>query len=359
MSAFANRRMDRRAVMALGGSALLSACTPRGALGVRPDLDAPTTQSVWAVATGEQQPIVLHGTTDLQKVTLSRFVRYDISIPQKREVGQIAWPGDRVDPEQDFYVANLEELPDIDQMLDQIAARLQPGQDITLFVHGYNSNYAEAVYRHAQIAHDFDNTGPQITIVWPSEASTTGYLTDRDTALIARDHLETLLPRLTRRFPGRVVLAAHSMGAFLTMETLRQMSISGNDITQDLGALVLISPDIRIDVFQSQVARMAQLPAVTVLILSQRDRALQLSSRLAGGKPRLGSAADIAVLSGMDLLVVDLSDLPDSGLGNHLALTTSPAAIAFIRGISLANPVLQDRRGGGLLVLRVPLPIRR
>ncbi len=322
---------------------------------MRPGLDAPQTQSVWAVAIGDQQPLVVHGTTQLETAGLSRFVRHDVSIPQDREVGQINWPGKRIDPAQDFYVAQLEQFDAIDVMLDQVAARLKPGQDVTVFVHGYNTNYAEAVYRHAQMAHDFEDDGVHISIAWPSEASATGYLTDRDSTLIARDYLERVLPRLVQRFPGRVVLVGHSMGAFLTMETLRQMSIGGTDITRELGALVLVSPDIRIDVFQAQVARIKRLPEVMVVILSQRDRALQLSSTLAGGQPRLGSAADIEVLSDMDLLVMDLSDLPNSGRGNHLAITTSPAAVAFVRGLSSDDPVLRDRRGGGLLVVRVPL----
>ncbi|WP_224824935.1 alpha/beta hydrolase [Cognatishimia sp. MH4019] len=349
----------RRDFLALGGATVLSACAPRGTLAVHPGLSVSQTQSVWAVAIGEQHPLALHGTTSLETTGLSRFVRHEVSIPQDREVGQISWPGERIDPMRDFYVAGLEQLDGIDAMLDQVAARVQPGQDVTVFVHGYNTNYAEAVYRHAQMAHDFEDGGAHISIVWPSEASTTGYLTDRDSTLIARDYLERILPRLVRRFPGRVVLVGHSMGAFLTMETLRQMSIGGTDITGDLGGLVLVSPDIRIDVFQAQVARMAQLPEVTVVILSQRDRALQLSSRLAGGKPRLGSAADMEVLSDMDLLVVDLSDLPNSGQGNHLAITTSPAAVAFIRGLSSDDPVLRDRRESGLLVVRVPLLIPR
>ena len=351
--------IDRRGLFALVSAALLSACAPRGALAVRSDLAAPKTQSVWAVAIGAQRPIAVHSVSAQKTVKLSRFVRHDVSIPPDRKVGQISWPAKRIDPQRDFYVSDLEQMDDIDAMLDQIATRLKPGQDIMVFVHGYNTNYAEAVYRNAQMAHDFEDDGVHVSIVWPSEASPTGYLTDRDSTLIARDHLERLMLRFVQRFPSRVVLVGHSMGAFLTMEALRQMSIGGTEIGEDLGALVLVSPDIRIDVFQAQVARIRQLPDVTVVILSQRDRALQLSSTLAGGQPRLGSAADIEVLSDMDLLVIDLSDLPNSGRGNHLAITTSPAAVAFVRGLSSDNPVLQDRRGAGLLVLRVPLLIPR
>lgn len=351
--------LTRRKLLLSASCAALAACTPRGALGVRTDFISRNTESVWVIAIGDQQPIAVHGTSHLQERAFSRFARFDVSIPERREIGEITWPRETIDPDRHFYVAAFEEMDHVSGVLDQVEARLGPEQNVVVFIHGYNTNYAEAVYRHAQIAHDFGDTEPQISIIWPSEASATGYLTDRDTALIARDQLERLLPQLTRRFPGRVLLAAHSMGAFLTMETLRQMSMTGQDITQDLAALVLVSPDIRIDVFQSQVARMAHLPEITFVILSQRDRALRLSSRLAGGKPRLGSAADIEVLSDMDLLVVDLSDLPDSGGSDHLAMATSPAAVAFIRGLDRQNPVLRDRRGSGLLVLRVPLPIPR
>lgn len=351
--------LTRRTFALAASAGALSACAPRGTLGLFPDDDAPTAQSVWAIAIGDPQPVAVQGIGTLEKRTLSRFARYDVSIPENHTVGEITWPRGQIDPARDFYISGLDEVAKLDDVMDRVAVAAGPDQDVTVFVHGYNTNYAEAVYRHAQIANDLESTAPQISVIWPSEGAATGYLTDRDTALIVRDQLEPLLIRLTDRFPGRVILAAHSMGAFLIMETLRQMSIGGTDVNAKLGALVLVSPDIRIDVFQAQVARMPRLPDTTVIIVSQTDRALMVSSRLAGGKPRLGSAADIDLLAGMDLLVIDLSDLPASGSGNHLALATSPAALAFVRALSRQGDLLRERRDTGLLVLRVPLPIPR
>ena len=58
-----------------------------------------------------------------------------------------------------------------------------------LFVHGYNNNFSEAIYRHAQIAWDYEMRGPQIHFAWPSAADPLEYTYDRDSVLIARDAL--------------------------------------------------------------------------------------------------------------------------------------------------------------------------
>ena len=51
-------------------------------------------------------------------------------------------------------------------------------------------------------------------------------------------------------------IIAHSMGTWLTMETLRQLAIAGDrDLGGKLGYVVLASPDIDVDVFKKQMMR--------------------------------------------------------------------------------------------------------
>ncbi len=53
-------------------------------------------------------------------------------------------------------------------------------QRVYVFVHGYNNNFQESLYRIAQMAADTRVDGPVILFAWPSQARLTGYVADRD-----------------------------------------------------------------------------------------------------------------------------------------------------------------------------------
>ena len=146
------------------------------------------------------------------------------------------------------------------EFLQAVARARHPGAEVVVFVHGYNNTLGSAVFRHAQMAHDFGLEGPQVTFAWASASDPLGYVHDRDSIGIARDDLEALLVALARR-ERRIRLVGHSMGAQLVTETLRQMSIGGeHQALARLSGVVLISPDIDVDVFRSQVERINPLP---------------------------------------------------------------------------------------------------
>ena len=79
------------------------------------------------------------------------------------------------------------------------------------------------------------------------------YVADRESALYSRDALEMTIATLGRSNVTRMDLIAHSMGGFLLMDTLRLMARTDNDaVFRKLNAVVLISPDIEIDVFRKE-----------------------------------------------------------------------------------------------------------
>ncbi|MEL7082507.1 MAG: alpha/beta hydrolase, partial [Pseudomonadota bacterium] len=204
----------------------------------------------------------------------------------------------------------------------------RPIDSPVVYVHGFNTAMEYAVYRHAQIAHDYGLQGPQVTFAWPSIERTLGYVRDKDSILIARDHLEELLVELTRNNQN-VFVFGHSMGTQLVVETLRQLSITGQqDVLSRIGGVILVSPDIDLDLFESQHERIDPLPNPFVVMTSESDYALRFSSLLTAQPERLGSARDRDRLSALDLLVLDLSGLPNAR--NHFLAATSPVVIDIV-----------------------------
>lgn len=227
------------------------------------------------------------------------------------------------DPSRDFVTVGRR-LMDKPRFEAEVAKMAGTGdRTIAVFVHGYNYSYQEAVFRLAQLSADSDGASVPILFSWPSDGHTAGYLADRDGATYARDDLAALLTSLTSADPGRqVAVIGHSMGAWLVMETLRQLRIKGsNDVLGQL-EVVLAAPDIDMDVFRKQVDVLGPMATPLTLLVSPDDRVLAASGRLSGNRLRLGRASLndpelIALAEQNRMRVMDISAAPGSDALNH------------------------------------------
>jgi len=191
------------------------------------------------------------------------------------------------------------------------------GRDVLLYVHGYRESFESAAISAAQLSDGIKFRGATALFTWPSAASTFSYVADRESAMWSRDAMEDLLTAIAKTpSGGRVHIIAHSMGTLLTLETLRMLRGSaGEEAMSRIGAVVLAAPDIDIDLFTRGVERLGSDARKITVISSTNDRALAVSSRLAGGVLRAG-AADRERLEALGVRVADASEF-GSGLINH------------------------------------------
>ena len=145
-----------------------------------------------------------------------------------------------------------------------------------------------------------------------------------------------------------IVVVAHSMGAWLTVESLRQIALEDGRVPAKISNLILASPDLDIDVFRRQVAEMgADRPHITIFV-SRHDRALALASLIAGGVTRVGAVdltrpENVAELeSAPGVVVLDLSALRTSDALNHSKLATSPAVVRLLGDRLIAGEQIGD-----------------
>jgi esterase/lipase superfamily enzyme len=263
-------------------------------------------------------------------------------VPPDRTPGTVRFPrGAQANPKTDFLTVSARQLADDQAFLSALNARLsarRPGdREVTLFVHGFNTNFAEGVYRHAQMAYDFGSPGVSVSYSWPSAASVFAYGFDLESALFARDGMERVLGLLARSKAEGIVVVGHSMGTLVVLETLRQMEIRRSD--KALGrvrAVLLFAPDLDPQLFRQEVLALARFEFPIYVTVSARDRALRASGLLRGQSERLGSITDtggVAALPGV--VVIDLSQIQGSEDPlNHFAVATSPVMIALINGMN-------------------------
>lgn len=333
--------MNRRAAL-LGGAASLcglAACARRGTI-----VKVPEAASIGAV-----QDILVASSRLPQDgpAVFSRypseslsFAEFQVSVPPQRDPGTVTLPtGSRPNPERDFLVVAQTPIPDRRAFVTAVNAALarHPSgkREAFVFVHGFNVTFAEGLYRHAQISHDFASTGVSISYSWPSAGMVAAYATDRESALIARDGLEDLIRLLAETRLSNIVLLGHSMGAFVVMEAVRQLAIRGERAAlARVHAVVLMAPDIDLEVFRRQVRQISDARIPIYVFASSRDRALALSSFLRGSNARLGLVTDPAKIAGLPVTVIDVSDLQaNNDAMNHFTVATSPAMISLLQGM--------------------------
>lgn len=268
------------------------------------------------------------------------FARLDINVPRSHQVGQLELPGSVTgagDPASHFTVSGVERLTEpeiLKQVRGEIARRPQADREVLVFVHGFNTNFADAAFRFAQIVTDSGFKGVPVLFTWPSRAQIFAYPYDRDSADFSRDALETGLKAISRDLgANRFDILAHSMGTLLTVETLRQAAIRGDgSFGGKLRNVMLAAPDIDLDVFKTQLAAIKR--PVTVFVSSD-DRALDFSRQLAGDKARLGAISEkdtdlVADLRRSGATIIDLSKDRSGDDYNHGKFATTPRIVQMI-----------------------------
>lgn len=269
------------------------------------------------------------------------YADIEVSIPPDgaREIGEVQWPDSLpADPATEFVTVAAERLSEEAAFGRLGQATAKRGRHVLVFIHGYNNGFEEAVYRLAQIVHDSRAPSVPVLFTWPSRGSLFDYAYDRESANYSRDALEHLLRKLAQdRDVSEITVLAHSMGNWVALEALRQMSIRDGRVAKKIGDVILAAPDVDVDVFRTQIASIeGQRPRFT-LFVSRDDRALAVSKRVWGGTTRLGAIDPTEEPYRSELLrdgimVVDLTGLASGDPLKHGTFAQAPEAVRLIGG---------------------------
>lgn len=288
-----------------------------------------------------------HGSTDdPEAYTAARaktlnYAALTVSIPTHHKPGSVEWPDQTpADPAYHFITTDRQVYEQAD-FVNEIRAQARRGGteagDVLVFVHGYNTLYEESVYRFAQVVHDSGFQGTAVLFAWPSRGSAPLYLADREASTYSRDYFEQMLMQISAIPEVKEVnILAHSMGTWLTVETLRQAKMKGHvSFNGKLGDVVLAAPDLDVTVFRTQLDVIGALPRPMTVLISGDDKVLALSTFLAGGVERAGhlSGDDARVIAGAkkyNLRVVDLSRVDGGEGSNHSKVFKSAAVVAAV-----------------------------
>jgi esterase/lipase superfamily enzyme len=232
---------------------------------------------------------------DGERADAMSYASVTVSIPPDgaRTIGEVQWPETLPgDPARNFVTVAADHLDRKTFGTALAAAVKKNGRGkVLVFVHGFNNRFDDAIYRFAQIVHDAKAPAVPVLFTWPSRGETKlrAYTYDRESANYSRDALEELLNTIAAQ-PGvsEVNVLAHSMGNWIALEALRASSIRSGRIGHKVANVMLVAPDVDVDVFRTQIRRMGTPRPRFALFVSQDDRVLSVSQFIWGGVPRLG-----------------------------------------------------------------------
>jgi esterase/lipase superfamily enzyme len=286
------------------------------------------------------------------------YAAITVSIPpdSARKIGAIQWPETLPgDPARNFVTVSADYLNDKAAFAAAVsmAAKKTSRNKALVFIHGFNNRFDDAVYRFAQIVHDSKTPAIPILFTWPSkgEVRLRAYTYDRESANYSRDALEELIGTIASSPNVKEInILAHSMGNWVTLEALRGMAIRSGKVAEKVKNVMLVAPDVDVDVFRTQIRRIGASKPHFLLLASQDDKALSLSQTIWGGVPRLGEINPGAEpyrseLEREHILVFDLTNLGGEAHDRAFADVTSVVAMIKQR-LSEGQQLTEDRSGG-------------
>jgi esterase/lipase superfamily enzyme len=290
-------------------------------------------------------PATLFGGERSSKPHLTQI---SVSIPAKRAAGTVQWPPRLPpDPAKDFAVTNVQQIATVAEGRAWFRQHVKGGHAL-VFVHGFNNNYEDSVFRLAQIVHDSKMQATPILFTWPSRAKLTAYQYDKESTNYSRTALEQALRTLAADPDVKdITILAHSMGTWLAMEALRQMGIRDGHVNPKIHDVILASPDIDIQVFAKQYAEMGEPRPKFTIFVSQDDKALAVSSFITGGVSRLGTINPAeepyrSKLEAAGITAIDLTKVKSGDSLNHGKFAESPEIVQLIGQRLMTGQTLTD-----------------
>jgi esterase/lipase superfamily enzyme len=200
---------------------------------------------------------------------------------------------------------------------------------IMLFVHGYNTSFADAANSAARLAVGMQFPVVPVVYSWPSKATYLGYWHDEDTVLASFVTFKAFLQTLLSHNDFEVVIICHSMGARVVTAALSELGRNSAPLPA-LRQVVYAAGDISVDQFDKDWPGLLKLTTAKFgFYASDLDVPLHLSHFLHSFQ-RLGDASpDVHAPIGGDSMDASSVDSVLQGLG-HSYIIESPRISADI-----------------------------
>lgn len=271
--------------------------------------------------TGSPKPNTFYGG---ERATLEMGV-LEVTVPRSHKPGVVEAPSIILlewsdNPDRHIVISRIEPLTEQDALMRmRMALKSRGADEAFVFVHGYNTSFASAAKRTAQIAYDLNFEGIPFVYSWPSLGNPFGYTADEAVVRLGGRRLMKLLEKLSSEAGiRRIHLIAHSMGNRALADALELLAMRQSGLPPGpplFDQVLFAAPDIDRDLFADMSERFHSMARRMTLYASQRDSALETSRSIHGEQSRAGEAGDHVFVS-KSVDTIDMSELGDGMLGH-------------------------------------------
>ena len=219
-------------------------------------------------------------------------------------------------PDQKIAIDGITELS-IDQLLDTIESSAQTdGGNTVVYVHGYNIDFEKGCRHSAVLQRSLGLNDRLLLFSWPADGNVLKYTWDEADLVWSAPFMADFFEDLVQRSGSRKIdIVAHSLGARGVFQALTRLA--SQELGQfKIGELILIAPDIDVDIFNHDLPLLNRVVDRITIYVSENDKALKLSKEV-HGYPRLGEAgAALTTFEGVE--TVDISLISLQRLSGHV-----------------------------------------
>ncbi len=297
-----------------------------------------------------RNPILERGAVTDFGDTISDKLHYGLSeviVPPESRIGSIGtwlWRKLRNKSSSELRMQSLiplnEEL--YWQHLVRTADKMKEKAAPTIFVHGYNTSFQEAVLRAAKLGHDLGIGQGVGLFSWPSKGKTNAYAADEATVEMSKYMLAEFLEGFVENGSDQGInIIAHSMGCRCLIGAIEVLAGRQSAALSGIDQVVLAAADVDANIMPHSGVHAANHSERLTSYVSNKDKALQLSGWL-HSYPRVGHTPPTFVLNGMDTIVVNDLDL---GSFSHNYVSSSRTILTDIFNVLKHGLSPPDRHG--------------
>jgi esterase/lipase superfamily enzyme len=210
----------------------------------------------------------------------------------------------------------------------------------TVFIHGYNTSFIDAVLSAAQFGHDL-GIGQGIGLFsWPSKGNEFSYVADGSSAELNKYALAEFLEQFINAFPEHgVSLVAHSMGCRCLLGAVEKLAGTKPELAKSIHQIVLAAADVDTRLMPIVGRYAVENADRTTSYVGNKDYALKIST-IVNQIPRVGFVPPAFVMDGLDTVLVNDNDL---GEWSHGYIGRSRSVLADVHAILTKNSPPQER----------------
>lgn len=226
------------------------------------------------------------------------------------------------------------------KLIRDTSDRMKIKERPTIFVHGFNNTFQQAVLRAAQIGFDL-GLGQGIGLFsWPSKGNFLKYSADEAASEASKYELANYIEKFVRHSNQKSInIIAHSMGCRSTLGAIEVLSSGRKSVLKSINQVILAAADVDAAIMPHLGAHAVKYAARTTSYISNRDAALKVSGWL-HNFPRVGVTPPTFILEGMDTILVNDLDLGEFA---HNYVGTNRIILSDIFDLLKTNSPPEDR----------------